>query len=166
MSAPGPRGMPRSFGVPTTPPSDAGSPQTTTAAAVRGRAQEKRRVAQRQSSELQRDQSKRSRQGGCAGRSSTFARGDLASVPCTSRLSTVRLRSRASEARGVEKNDVVSCQFPNFRPRRYCWRRRLNAALFICFKFFTHPAWNPRRAVLYRLNGARNQPHAKRQTVI
>jgi hypothetical protein len=41
----------------------------------------------------------RSRQRGCEGRSSTFAMVDLASVPCTSRLSTGRRRSRASEAR-------------------------------------------------------------------
>ena len=58
-----------------------------------------RRVAQRQSSELQKDQSTRSRQRGCEGRSSMFAMVDLASVPCTSRLSTGRRRSRASEAR-------------------------------------------------------------------
>jgi hypothetical protein len=38
-------------------------------------------------------------QNGCAGRSSMFARGDLASVPCTSRLSIGRRQSRASEAR-------------------------------------------------------------------
>ena len=66
---------------------------------VRGREQEMRRVAQRQSSELQKDQSTRPRQRGCEGRSSTFAMVDLASVPCTSRLSTGRRRSRASEAR-------------------------------------------------------------------
>ena len=41
----------------------------------------------------QRDQSTRSRQRGCAGRFSMFATGDLASVPCTSRLSTGRRRS-------------------------------------------------------------------------
>src|ERR1019366_470139 len=84
--------------MPTTPPSDAGQPQTTTAAAARGREQEMRRVAQRQSSELQKDQSTRSRQRGCEGRSSMFATVDLASVPCTSRLSTGRRQSRASEA--------------------------------------------------------------------
>ena len=41
----------------------AGSPQTTTAAAVRGQEQQMRRVAQRQSSELQKDQSTRSDHG-------------------------------------------------------------------------------------------------------
>src|SRR5471030_3340037 len=58
-----------------------------------------RRVAQRQSSELQKDQSTRSRQRGCEGRSSMFAMVDLASVPCTSRLSTGRRRSRIFEAK-------------------------------------------------------------------
>src|SRR5476651_2440106 len=59
----------------------------------------RRQLLKRQSSELQKDQSTRSRQRGCEGRSSMFAMVDLASVPCTSRLSTGRRRSRASEAR-------------------------------------------------------------------
>src|SRR2546422_865401 len=56
------------------------------------------RAVQRQSSEPQRDQSMRFRQRGYEGRSSRSAMADLAEVPCTSRLSTGRPRSRASEA--------------------------------------------------------------------
>ena len=61
---------PRSVG-PATPPSDAGSPQTTAAAAVRGPQQEMQTGTRRSGSEPRRDQSQQSPPHGCAGMSSS-----------------------------------------------------------------------------------------------
>ena len=61
---------PRSVG-PTTPPSDAGSPQTTAAAAVRGPQQEMQTGTRRSGSEPRRDQWQQSPPRGCAGMSSS-----------------------------------------------------------------------------------------------
>src|SRR6516164_3165541 len=97
--------------MPTTPPSDAGSPQTTAAAAVRGREQEMRRVAQRQSSEPQRDQSTRYRQRGREGRSSMFATVGLASVRrVRTRLPAYLSRTR-SGVRRISTGELLKLGF-------------------------------------------------------
>src|SRR5258707_9318311 len=83
------------FGAQATLPLGFESPQSTAVAAVDGQEQETRTVAQRQSSEPQRDQSTQSPQYDCKGRSSTSAMADRAATPCRSKPWTGRPRCRA-----------------------------------------------------------------------